>query len=138
MAIEPIDVACALIEREGRLLIAQRPPNKAQALKWEFPGGKVEHGEDARSALKREIAEELGMEIEIEEPLAGCVHDYGDFTIRLLPYVCAVSSGEPLPHEHLEVRWCTPGEIRAMDLAEADHPVLQNYVAWIQSGIDLG
>lgn len=119
-------------------MVAQRPPSKAQALKWEFPGGKVEHGENACSALKREIAEELGVEIEVRHSLDGCVHDYGDFAIRLLPYVCAISSGEPFPREHLGVRWCTPVEISGLDLADADRPVLQNYVVWIQSGIEPG
>ena len=133
MTHDPIDVACALIEREGRLLVAQRPPNKEQALKWEFPGGKVEHGEDVRSALKREIAEELGVEIDVQRQLAAWVHDYGDFAIRLLPYVCALPSGEPVPQEHVGVLWCAPSVVGALDLAEADRPVLRNYLSWVDS-----
>lgn len=133
MAVEPTDVACALIERDGRLLVAQRPATKAQALKWEFPGGKVEHGEDTRAALEREIAEELGVTIEVRQQLAATIHDYGPVAIRLLPFVCVLQSGEPVPHEHVEVRWSTPCEIDELDLADADRPVLKNYRAWSAS-----
>jgi 8-oxo-dGTP diphosphatase len=123
-----IDVACALIERDGRVLVAQRPPGKAHALKWEFPGGKLEPGEDAAAALAREIREELGVEIAVGAALPAAVHDYGAFSIRLHPFVCALRAGEPHPHEHAAVRWCLPHEIAALDLAAADRPVLPSYL----------
>lgn len=123
----PIRVACALIERDGRLLLAQRPPGKALALKWEFPGGKIEAGETADEALAREIVEELGISITIRRRLPSVTHDYGSYSVRLIPFACVLEGGEPHPHEHVDVRWCTPDEVDALDLAEADRPVLDHY-----------
>jgi 8-oxo-dGTP diphosphatase len=123
----PIAVACALIERDGRLLVAQRPPGKALALKWEFPGGKIERGETAAAALVRELREELGLEVEVGRELASVTHDYGDVFITLVPFRCTPTGAEPHPREHVEARWCTPDEIDALDLADADRPVL---AAW--------
>jgi len=125
----PLEVACALIERDGRVLVAQRPRDKAHGGKWEFPGGKIERGESAPEALQREIREELGIEIEVGAPLTRVVHDYGTFTIALVPFVCRALAGEPHPHEHEAVLWCRPAEIAALDLADADRPVLAYYLA---------
>lgn len=124
-----VPVACALIERDGRLLVAQRPPGKKRAGKWEFPGGKLEAGETADFALVREIREELGLDIQVGKRLAAVRHDYGDAVIELLPYRCALTSGEPHPHEHTAIRWCTREEIAALDLAEADRPVFDYWCA---------
>jgi 8-oxo-dGTP diphosphatase len=131
---QAIDVACALIERDGRVLVAQRPPGKAHALKWEFPGGKLEPGEDAAAALAREIREELGVEIEVGEALPASAHDYGAFAIRLIPFRCTLRAGEPHPHEHAAVRWCLPEEIGTLDLAAADVPVLRSYLHRLSAG----
>lgn len=126
----PVEVACGLIERDGRLLVAQRPPGKASGLKWEFPGGKLEPGESGAAALVRELREELGLEVEVGRALAPVTHDYGAFAIALLPFCCRIVAGEPQPHEHVAVRWCAPEEIAALDLTAADVPVLQ---AWRES-----
>jgi 8-oxo-dGTP diphosphatase len=120
-------VACALLERDGRLLVAQRPPGKALAFKWEFPGGKVEPGENPAAALVRELREELGVTVAIGRMLPVVHHDYGTFVIELVPLCCRLVEGEPHPHEHVEVRWCTVDEVEALDLAEADRPVLEHY-----------
>jgi 8-oxo-dGTP diphosphatase len=122
-----VEVACALIERGGRVLVAQRGPGQAHAGAWEFPGGKLEPGEDAAAALEREIREELGVEIAVGESLPAAEHDYGAFTVRLMAFVCALRRGEPRPREHAAVRWCTPGEIGALALTAADEPVLRSY-----------
>ncbi len=124
----PVRVACALIEREGRLLVAQRPPGKSLALKWEFPGGKLEPGESGADALAREIREELGVSIVIGRALPEVTHDYGSFAITLLPFVCALEAGEIVPREHVAARWCAPAEIARLDLAAADVPVLRLYL----------
>lgn len=118
-----IAVVCALIERDGRLLVAQRPPGKMLANKWEFPGGKLEPGEAAETALAREIREEVGLEVEVGGRLPAITHDYGDVVISLIPYCCVVRAGEPHPHEHAAIRWCTAEEIAALDLADADRPI---------------
>ena len=124
----PIAVACAVVERDGRLLVAQRPPGKKLALKWEFPGGKIEPGETAAAALTRELREELAIEVDVGRELPAVTHDYGDAVILLRTFLCRLRGGEPHPHEHVAVRWCVPHEVAALDLAEADRPVLAHYL----------
>ena len=122
-----IPVVCALIIRDDRVLIAQRPAGKHLALKWEFPGGKVEPGEEAAAALVREILEELGCEIEIVEALASARHRYERGEIELIPFVCKLAAGsrEPHPHEHVAVEWVRMADLISYDLAEADLPVVR-------------
>lgn len=126
----PLPVVCALIEREGRVLLARRPPPKPQALKWEFPGGKVDRGETAEAALIREIREEFGCDITIERPLPRSRHTYDHRTIEMIPFVCRLSPGSPEPHpiEHSAVAWVRPPELLGFDLAEADLPVARAYL----------
>ena len=123
---EPIPVVCAVIIRDGRVLLAQRPAGKHLALKWEFPGGKVEPGEEPAAALVREIAEELGCRIEVRERLPAVTHRYERGEIELIPFLCLLAAGsaEPHPHEHLAVEWPLAGELRRYDLAAADLPVV--------------
>ncbi|HEY0945567.1 MAG TPA: (deoxy)nucleoside triphosphate pyrophosphohydrolase [Opitutaceae bacterium] len=131
-ASSPIPVVCALIERDGRVLVAQRPPHKHLGLKWEFPGGKVEPGEEPAAALAREIREELGCAIECTRALDRSTHDYGTIAIEMIPFVArlAAASPEPHPHEHVAVQWVTAAALQTLDLAPADWPVV---AAWQQS-----
>ena len=127
---EAIPVVCAVIEDgSGRVLVAQRPAHKHLGLKWEFAGGKVEKGETPEAALQREIKEELGCEIHIVQALPRCTHDYGSVLIEMIPFVCVLSSTScaPHPHEHVAVRWVHREELRTLDLAPADWPVVANY-----------
>jgi 8-oxo-dGTP diphosphatase len=128
---EPVVVVCALILRGERVLIAQRPEGKHLALKWEFPGGKVEPGEQPAAALVREIREELGCEIEVLDPLPASLHVYDRGQIRLLPFLCALAadSPEPFPHEHLTIAWVSRSEISGYDLAAADLPIVADWIA---------
>ena len=123
----PVPVVCALIIRDDRVLIAQRPAGKHLALKWEFPGGKVEPGEEPAAALVREIREELGCDIEIVEELPSARHRYERGEIELIPFVCKLAgqSSEPHPHEHVAVEWVRAAELSGYDLAEADLPVVR-------------
>jgi 8-oxo-dGTP diphosphatase len=126
----PIPVACAVIEdATGRVLVAQRPAHKHLALKWEFPGGKVEPGESPEAALVRELREELGCDITIVRAFPRFVHDYGDVVIEMFPFVCrlAATSPVPHPHEHIAIRWVPPAELTGLDLAAADLPVVASY-----------
>lgn len=125
-------MVCALIERDGRVLVAQRPPHKHLGLKWEFPGGKVEPGEEPGAALVREIHEELGCAIECTRVLARSIHDYGTVAVEMIPFVArlAAATAEPHPHEHAAVRWVTADELQTLDLAPADWPVVD---AWLAS-----
>lgn len=123
-------VVCALIERGGLVLAAQRPMGKSQALLWEFPGGKIEEGEAPEAALAREIREELHVEIVVGERLPDAFHDYGKFAITLVPFVASLrDGGEPHAAEHAALRWCAPEELRSLDWAPADVPIVENYLA---------
>jgi 8-oxo-dGTP diphosphatase len=123
-------VVCALLERGGRLLLAQRPAHKHLPLKWEFPGGKVEPGEDPAAAIVREIREELGCVIVIARPLPVFLHDYKTVVIEMIPFVCTLAEGspEPHPHEHVALAWPKPDELGRYDLAAADLPVITSYL----------
>ncbi len=132
----PIPVVCALIERDGVVLVAQRPAHKHLGLLWEFPGGKIEPGEDALHALKREIREELGCEIDLVHTLPTHSHTYETVVINLTPFVVqlAPQSPPPTPREHIAIVWDVPASLAAHPLAPADLPVLQDYLAWLTLG----
>ncbi len=125
----PVPVVCALIERDGRVLLAQRPAHKHLPLKWEFPGGKVEPAEDPAAAIVREIREELGCDIVIARLLPPFAHDYGTVVITMIPFVCALAQGsaEPAALEHVAIAWVRPEEFAQYDLAAADLPVVASY-----------
>lgn len=127
----PVPVVCALIEREGKLLLARRPPHKLLPLKWEFAGGKVELDEEPDDAIVREIREELGCEITVVRALPRFTHDYVRVVIEMIPFVCVLSKGspEPHPHEHTEIAWVEPERLLSYDLAAADVPVVADYLA---------
>ena len=123
-------VVCALIERGGRVLAAQRPAGKSQALLWEFPGGKIEPGEAPEAALGREIREELHVEIAVGARLPNSFFEYGKCAITLVPFVANLSDGaEPHAAEHAALRWCTPAELQTLDWAPADVPIMEYYLA---------
>lgn len=127
-----LPVVCALIEdAAGRVLVAQRPAHKHLALKWEFPGGKVEAGETPERALIREIGEELGCAIDGLRPLPRSRHDYGAVRIEMIPFVCQLTAGSPPPHprEHAAVRWAEVAALDGLDLAAADVPIVASYRA---------
>ena len=123
----PIPVVAAVIEDgRGCVLVAQRPAHKHLALKWEFPGGKVDAGEAPEAALLRELREELGVETQIVRPLPRFTHDYGNVLIAMIPFICrlAPDSAPPHPHEHVALRWVRPAELATLDLAAADWPIV--------------
>jgi 8-oxo-dGTP diphosphatase len=126
-----LPVVCALIERDSRVLLAQRPAHKHLALKWEFPGGKIDPGETAEAALIREIREELLCEVAIRRALPRFRHTYDRTTIEMIPFVCSLTpeSPEPQPAEHAAIAWVLPSELAAYDLAAADRPVVRMYQA---------
>ena len=128
-ATSPIPVVCALIEQRGNVLIAQRPAHKHLPLKWEFPGGKVEPGENPVAAIIREISEELGCLISIGRPLPRFVHHYERATIEMIPFVCHLGPGSPVPqaHEHVALAWVQVEALLGYDLAAADLPVVASY-----------
>ena len=126
-----VKVPCAIIERGGKVLAAQRSAGGSLPMKWEFPGGKLEAGETEEEGLVREIYEELCVEIRIGERLP--VTDRDDIwrTIRLVPFVCELVSEEIVLTEHEQVLWLTPDKLPDLDWAKADRDVLLDYFNYL-------
>jgi 8-oxo-dGTP diphosphatase len=123
-------VVCAVIADEaGRYLVAKRPMGKALGGKWEFPGGKIDAGEEPSDALLREIREEMGVTIRILDPLAEVLHHYETVSIRLIPFLALIQEGDLVPLEHEEIRWVALDEIQSLDLAEADVSIVKALLA---------
>jgi 8-oxo-dGTP diphosphatase len=129
-------VACALVERDGRLLSVQRSATMSLPLKWEFPGGKIEPGESPAGCLRRELLEELGVEVEVGDPLPAFVHDYPAFSVILYPWRCRIASGDLTLHEHADARWLTADDLFSVDWAAADLPVLEAWRALHGTGAE--
>jgi 8-oxo-dGTP diphosphatase len=123
-----IHVACGIIEREGLVLAAQRGPAMSMPLKWEFPGGKIKSGESADDCLRRELREELGIDVAVGERLATATHRYPAFTVTLYPMCCAIASGVLTAHEHAAVLWVAPEALPSLDWAAADLPIIEEYL----------
>lgn len=117
-------VTAAVIEKDGCVLVAQRKPDAHMGLKWEFPGGKLEWGEDPRAGLVREIAEELGIEISAGDVLEVVSHTYEDRHIVLIGYRCRYLRGELRRLDVHDVRYVEPQELRLLDMAPADWPIV--------------
>lgn len=124
-----LNVVCALIERDGRLLVAQRGAGRSMAGRWELPGGKIDAGESAEQAVVREIVEELGCTVAPIERLSGHTHADTEQTIALLPVRCRIVAGEPAALEHAEIRWVAPADLDRLDWCPADAAVIADYVA---------
>ncbi len=124
-----IEVSCAIIEADGLVLIAQRSETMNMPLKWEFPGGKIHAGESPQECLRRELMEELSIAVEVLSTLPSASHDYPGFSITLFPFICKVVSGEMLLREHSAIRWVLPEDLRSVDLAEADIPIVASYLS---------
>lgn len=101
-------------------------------LKWEFPGGKVDNGETFADCLRRELLEEMGITVDIKESLPAHTHHYSEFSVTLHPFVCTIAGGEIVLTEHAAIAWLPPGELRRLDWAAADVPVLETYLAGLR------
>lgn len=122
-----LQVACAVIEDKGRVLATQRSQSMSLPLKWEFPGGKIHDGELPDNCLRRELLEELGIEVVIERPLPLTTHHYQTFIVTLHPFLCSIVRGEITLYEHTASRWLRPDELSALDWADADWPLVEIY-----------
>ncbi len=118
------EVVAALIRENGRFLICQRPENKARALLWEFPGGKVDPGETGEQALIRECAEELGVILEVGEVCSRVTHQYPDLQVRLTLYHARIITGRLRRLEHADIRWVNPAELSGYDFCPADREII--------------
>jgi 8-oxo-dGTP diphosphatase len=124
-----ITVVCALIERDHRLLVAKRSKTSTMPGKWELPGGKVQASESPEQAIVREIREELGCVVHPIGRLESNIHDYPHVTVTLIPLCCGLIEGEPIALEHAELRWAGHSELRDLDWADADVPIVERYLA---------
>ena len=129
-----LQVACAILVRDGLVLAAQRSAAMSLPLKWEFPGGKIRAGERPEACLARELVEELGIEVAVGRALAPTTHHYADFTVTLHPFLCAIAAGEMTLHEHAAVRWLPPDRLAELDWAQADLPILAELKALLAPG----
>jgi len=125
-------VAAALYDAAGRVLIAQRPPGKHLAGRWEFPGGKVAPGETEPQALARELREELGIEVTASYPCMRLTHTYTDRSVELSMWIVERYAGVPRGLDGQHLRWVAPAALGAEDLLEADRPFVEALIARVQ------
>jgi 8-oxo-dGTP diphosphatase len=118
--------ACALIDADRRVLIAQRPQGKSLAGLWEFPGGKLEPGESPEAALIRELEEELGISTKTAclAPVSFASHAYDDVHLLMPLYACRKWQGQPEAKEHAALKWVNPQALRDYPMPPADQPLI--------------
>ena len=120
-----IRVVAAVIERDGCYLITQRQETAVLPLLWEFPGGRVEHGETDTGALHREVRHRLGITVEILEPLGEHVHEYDAYDVHLSLFACTLPAGiEPTPSSVKQVRWVPSGKLDDYEFPPADQSTM--------------
>lgn len=120
-----IEVTAAIIRNEGKILICQRPANKACGLLWEFPGGKIEAGETGEQCIVRECQEELGVTLQVERKVTDVVYEYPDRVVHLHFYLCNIMAGVLEKKEHAAVKWIDPNEITQYTFCPADAEMLR-------------
>ena len=119
------EVVAALIWKNNKFMICQRPANKARGLLWEFVGGKVESGETKEQALIRECREELGVFLSVGDMFMDVIHEYPDITVHLTLFNATIAEGEPQKLEHNDIQWITPREISNYEFCPADEEILK-------------
>lgn len=126
-------VAAALIDKDGRVLLAQRPPNKFMAGLWEFPGGKVEDGENPEDALIRELNEELGIDTwgSCLAPLSFASHSYEDFHLLMPLFACRKWIGTPMAMEGQVLKWVSKNDLKNYAMPPADIPLIAAIRDWL-------
>ncbi len=123
--------ACALVDADGRVLIAQRPPDKTLAGLWEFPGGKIENGERPEETLIRELREELDITVSDAclAPLTFASHSYPDFHLLMPLYICRRWEGTATAREGQQITWVKPNRLREYEMPPADVPLVSHLMS---------
>ena len=116
-------VTAAILQRDGLVLVARRPSHGLLGGMWEFPGGKVEEGEELPAGLQREIREELGVEIRVGQPFGIYRHAYTHFKVVLHAFLCTLADGEPDARVASEIRWVQPGELAGLPMGKIDRQI---------------
>ena len=127
-----IEVAAAVIIQHNKVFAAQRGEGGELALRWEFPGGKLELGEKGEEAIVREIFEELGTKISVLDSLLSVEHQYATFSLTLHGYLCEILEGELVLTEHINCAWLGKGELYSVSWAEADLPIVKAVAALLE------
>ena len=123
-----IQVTCAVIVHENKILITQRGPQMKHPLKWEFPGGKLEPGETPEHCIHREIFEELNISISLLNQLPTVFHEYGSVKLALIPFIAEFKSGYITLNEHIQYQWISLPELHLPDWVEADVKVVEEVI----------
>ncbi len=122
---ETIEVVAAIIKKDHKILCAQKPNDGSYlSLKWEFPGGKIEENEKPKEALKREIQEELQLDIEVKDLFFTVDHTYPNMRLIMHAFLCEMKNDSVTLLEHKTIRWLSPSELMTLDWAEADLPIV--------------
>ena len=119
------EVVAALIWKDNKFMICQRPAHKARGLLWEFVGGKVEPEETKERALVRECKEELNVVLSVSDVFMDVIHEYPDLTVHLTLFNATIVEGEPQKLEHNDIKWITPSEISNYAFCPADEEILK-------------
>ena len=119
-----VEVVAALIWKNNKFMICQRPAHKARGLLWEFVGGKVESGETKEQALIRECKEELDVLLSVGDVFMDVIHKYPDLTVHLTLFNATIAEGKPQKLEHNDIQWITPSEISNYEFCPADEKIL--------------
>ena len=122
------EVVSALIWKDNKFMICQRPAHKARGLLWEFVGGKVESGETKEQALIRECKEELDILLSVGDVFMDVIHEYPDITVHLTLFNAIIADGEPQKLEHNDIQWIVPSEIPNYEFCPADEEILKKIV----------
>ncbi|MBZ6527232.1 (deoxy)nucleoside triphosphate pyrophosphohydrolase [Aerococcaceae bacterium DSM 111021] len=121
-----IDVVGAILIKDNKILCAQRGGEKSLPYLWEFPGGKIEAGETPQEALRRELIEELKIEVKVEDNIFDVVsYEYDFGIVNLTTIICRLEAGEPVLTEHVHIKWLDPRVIKSLDWAPADIPTVE-------------
>ena len=123
-----LQVTAGLVWDGARVLITRRPPGTHMAGFWEFPGGKKEKGESLEQCLKRELAEELAVEVEVGDKLGQVEYEYEDRVVELHVFNCTIVKGRPVPSESQEVCWVSPGQLDRYTFPPPDLEIIQRVV----------
>ncbi|MBO6607405.1 (deoxy)nucleoside triphosphate pyrophosphohydrolase [Psychroserpens sp.] len=120
-----IEVVCGIIKKRDKIFIAKKRKDKSLAGYWEFPGGKIEHSENAEDALKRELYEELGMKVKVLNRITSNTHNYDEIQVFLIAYLCEFKEASYEMTDHDQYAWISKNEFNNYKMAPADLPIIE-------------
>lgn len=123
-----IDVTCAIVKKDSKILVTQRSEKMKLPMKWEFPGGKLNKNESEEECILRELKEELNIKVKILSRLESRQFDYGDIVINLIPFITEYEMGSLYLNEHRDAKWLNKDDLINLDWAEADVSVLHEFL----------